>query len=71
MLAQDLRCCGLQLRDLNYRLKGQAIPGVVGTITLENRLEGFPAQLAHALLTFATFSGVGIKTTLGMGGVLE
>ena len=71
MLARDLRCCGLQLRDCGYHLKGQFIPGTVGAMTLENRHSGFPAQLAHALLTFAAFSGVGIKTTLGMGGVLE
>lgn len=71
MLARDLRCCGLQLRDCGYSLKGQVIPGTVGTMTLENRHSGFTAQLAHGLLTFAAFSGVGIKTTLGMGGVLE
>ena len=71
MLAQDLRCCRLQLRDCGYPLKGQVIPGVIGTMILENQHSGFPAQLAHALLTFATFSGVGIKTTLGMGGILE
>lgn len=71
MLAQDLRCCGLQLQDCGYMLKGQVIPGVVGIMTLENHLTGFPAQLAHALLSFAAFSGIGIKTTLGMGGILE
>lgn len=71
MLAGDLRCCGLRLQDSGYALKGQVIPGVTGTMTLENRHSGFPAQLAHALLTFAAFSGVGIKTTLGMGGILE
>lgn len=71
MLARGLRCCGLQLQDSRYILKGQTIPGTIGSMTLENRHSGFQAQLTNALLTFATFSGVGIKTTLGMGGVLE
>lgn len=71
MLSQGLRCCGLQLWDCAYRLKGHPIPGIMGHMTLENRLEGFPMQLAHGLLTFAAFSGIGIKTTLGMGGITE
>lgn len=41
----------------------------VGDLTLENRLGGFHRELAEALLSFADFAGVGIKTTLGMGGV--
>jgi CRISPR/Cas system endoribonuclease Cas6 (RAMP superfamily) len=32
-------------------------------------LSGFHKQLANALLAFGTYSGVGIKTTLGMGGL--
>ena len=52
-----------------YYLKGSSIPGFVGELTLENRLEGFQRQLADALLLFADHAGVGIKTTLGMGGV--
>ena len=41
----------------------------MGELTLANRLDGFQRQLADALLLFADDAGVGIKTTLGMGGV--
>lgn len=71
MLTRDLRCCGLELKDRTYRLKGHPIPGIMGTLTLDNRYQGFLAQLVNGLLTFATFAGVGIKTTLGMGGIIE
>ena len=71
MLTRDLRCCGLELKNRTYRLKGHPIPGIMGTLTLDNRYQGFLAQLVNGLLTFATFAGVGIKTTLGMGGIIE
>ena len=41
----------------------------MGELTLENRLSGFHRQLADVLLLFSGYSGVGIKTALGMGGV--
>ena len=68
-LAAGLRPRSFRLYSRDYVLKGSPIPGVVGELTLENRLEGFHRELADALLCFAPFSGVGIKTTLGMGGV--
>ena len=68
-LAAGLRCKQFQLRDRMYYLKGSSIPGFVGELTLENRLGGFHRQLAGALLLFSAYAGIGIKTTLGMGGV--
>lgn len=68
-LAAGLRIRSFRLRDRMYYLKGSSIPGFVGELTLENRLAGFQRQLADALLLFADDAGVGIKTTLGMGGV--
>lgn len=70
-LAAGLRWRGFQLRDQSYRLKGSAIPGFVGRTVVENRLSGFHRQLADALLLFSGYSGVGIKTALGMGGVIH
>ena len=70
-LAAGLRWRGFQLRDQTYRLKGSAIPGFVGRAVVENRLSGFHRQLADALLLFSGYSGVGIKTALGMGGVIH
>ena len=68
-LANGLRFRGFRLRDAAYSLKGKRIPGFAGVLTLENRLDGFHRQVADALLIFAGFAGIGIKTALGMGGV--
>lgn len=68
-MAEGLTFREFRLRDAVYSLKGSPIPGFRGTLTLENRLSGFHRELAGALLVFSGFSGVGIKTTLGMGGI--
>ena len=68
-LAAGLQLRSFRLQDRVYHLKGSPVPGFVGELTLENCLQGFPRQLADALLVFAEYAGVGIKTTLGMGGV--
>jgi len=68
-LAAGLTCRSFQLRDSRYYLKGHPIPGFTGSLVLENRLDGFHRELADALLHFSAFAGVGVKTTLGMGGV--
>ena len=70
-IAAGLRCRRFRLRDQMYYLKGNSIPGFVGEMTLENRLSGFHRELADALLLFSGYSGVGIKTALGMGGVMH
>lgn len=68
-LASGLYCTGFRLRNDTFYLKSSAIPGFAGSMELENRLTGFHRQLLDVLLLFADFSGIGIKTTLGMGGV--
>lgn len=68
-LAAGLVCRRFQLRDRAYFLKGNAVPGFTGSLVLENRLDGFQRELVDALLTFSGYVGVGIKTSLGMGGV--
>ena len=68
-MAAGIRCKQFQIYDRLYYLKGNSIPGFVGEITLDNRLSGFQKDLANALLIMAGFCGIGIKTTLGMGGV--
>ena len=68
-LAEGLVYQNIQLSSHSYPLKGQSIPGVTGWLNIKNRLNGFSAVLTNVLLQFAAFSGVGIKTTLGMGGV--
>ena len=43
---------------------------MTGSLTVCNRLSGIHAAVSDLLLQFAAFSGVGIKTTLGMGGAV-
>lgn len=70
-LADGVCCQRLFLRDRRYYLKGHPVPGFTGRLVLENRLAGFSRELVNALLIFSGFAGVGIKTTLGMGGTIH
>ena len=58
-----------QLRSTRFLLKGVRIPGFVGSCVLEAKLAPPLLQLLNSLLSFADFSGIGIKTGIGMGGV--
>ena len=71
-MAAGLVCRSYQLQDQGYFLKGHHIPGFVGELTLEsNRLAGFHKTLTDVLLFFSGFTGIGIKTALGMGGTVH
>lgn len=70
-MADGLLCRHLQLHDEPYVIKKGEVTGFVGSLVLDNRLDGFHCQLADALLEFSSFAGIGIKTSLGMGGVLH
>lgn len=75
---ETLQYLDQHIRILSYRLQSHyfehvsghtKIPGFLGTVTLG--LDG-PQQvrgLAHMLVRFGEFSGVGIKTSMGMGGI--
>lgn len=68
-IASRIVCYHFRLQDQYYHVKGQTIPGFTGYMELQNHNRGFHKELASALLQFAEYSGIGIKTTLGMGGV--
>lgn len=58
-----------QLRTTRFSLKGVKIPGFLGSCVIEAKLS-LPLQaLWTTLLLFANDSGIGIKTSLGMGAV--
>ena len=50
-------------------MKGNCIYGFGGHLNIKNNMTGFHKELADALLLFSQYSGIGIKTALGMGGV--
>lgn len=67
-LSQGLHITDYDLHTVRYSLKETRIPAFRGSITIEARLDPPLLELWNALLSFAPFGGIGIKTTLGMGG---
>ena len=69
MLEQTIRIVDYNLRSSRYQLKGKRIPGFSGDVVIQERLSAPLKQVWDMLARFAPFSGIGIKTTLGMGGI--
>lgn len=67
-LAEGVYFKDYTLKQEKYPLKNQEISGFVGELELGFRLTGFHLTLSKVLLEFGHYSGVGIKTSLGMGG---
>lgn len=56
-----------KLRSINFHLEGIKITGFIGSITISCRSNSTIKNFLNMLLSFGEFSGVGIKTGLGMG----
>ena len=66
-IVKNTEIISYRLHSVSFPLEGVKIPSFLGTIKI--RIHG-PAplvNLSHLLLHFGRFSGVGIKTALGMG----
>ena len=68
MLESGIYIRDYALKTVRYHLKNVYIPAFVGRITLDSRLPVPLAELWRAILLWADYSGIGIKTALGMGG---
>lgn len=68
-MEQGLYIVDYNLRSTRYPLKNIKIPGFIGMIQIESRLAEPLEELWQTLLAIAPYTGIGIKTTLGMGGV--
>ena len=68
-VARHMRIVRYSLRTAVYFLENTKITGYMGRITLVIRGPEPLARLAGALLSFAEYCGIGIKTALGMGAV--
>jgi CRISPR-associated endoribonuclease Cas6 len=68
-LERGVRITDYQLRSGRYTLKSARIPGFSGHLTLSSSLSAPMQEVRNLLLVFSTLCGIGIKTTLGMGGV--
>lgn len=69
ILLAGVEICGYRLSSAVYRMKGQNIRSFIGTVQLHAKLPPPVMQIYKTLLYFGGFSGVGIKTALGMGGL--
>lgn len=58
---------GYNLRTVNYHLEGVRIPAFIGWITIKVTGAQSLINYVNMLMRFGEFSGVGIKTSLGMG----
>ena len=58
-----------KLRSTSFHLDGTKVPAFIGDITIVVKGPVQLVNLANMLLTFGTYSGVGIKTGIGMGGI--
>jgi CRISPR-associated endoribonuclease Cas6 len=68
-IARNIRIVRYSLRSAVYYLENTKITGYMGKVTLIIRGPEQLARLAGALISFAEYSGLGIKTAMGMGGV--
>jgi len=68
-LAQFTCLVGYKLQSTKYEMEGVKIPGFLGEICLYIGGPDPLARIALMLLNYAHYSGIGAKTSLGMGGV--
>lgn len=70
MLENGILISDYSLRSGRYPLKDQKIPGFYGSLTMYAALPAPLMEIWNILCHFSEYSGVGIKTALGMGGIL-
>ncbi|NLB78464.1 MAG: CRISPR system precrRNA processing endoribonuclease RAMP protein Cas6 [Clostridiaceae bacterium] len=67
-LIENTRIQSYNLRSTRYHVKGAVIPSFIGDTTITVRGPEPLLQLINLLMMFLEFSGLGMKTSLGMGG---
>lgn len=68
---QNVHVCAYKLQSRYFEHvapQGKKIPAFVGSMTLSISGPASMAGLARMLLKFGTYAGIGIKTSMGMGG---
>ena len=68
-LCENSRVMRYDLKSVPFHLEGIKIPAFIGKITIKLTGTQTLANFAHLLLQFGTYSGIGIKTAIGMGAV--
>lgn len=68
-LCESTEILRYHLKSVYFYLEGTRIPAFIGKITLKFTGTQTMASFANMLFTFGCFSGIGIKTSLGMGAI--
>ena len=68
-LSTDTIMIGYRLQSVSFQLEGVRIPSFIGEVRWKIRGPQTMVNYANMLLKFGTYSGVGIKTSLGMGAI--
>lgn len=66
-IEQQVRIVDYRLRSTRFQLEGSKIPSFIGQMTVQINGPKQFRQLIQFLLFIGSFTGVGVKTTLGMG----
>jgi len=69
MLSDGIRVSDYNLRTTRFILKDTRIPGFIGNVRFDTHLSPPLLDICKILFTFSEYSGIGIKTALGMGGI--
>lgn len=69
ILENGVKITGYDIKSVYFPLKGVKIPGFTGFVTLNAKLSAPILQVFKCLLALMPYTGNGIKTKLGMGGV--
>ena len=68
-MEENLLIVDYKLKTTRFPLKGIRVPGFFGELVIESKLPQPLENLWQLLVSFSEYTGVGIKTTLGMGSV--
>lgn len=66
-IEENVRITGYRLRSVKFSLEGIRIPAFMGTITMYIKGPQQLVNLVRMMAEFGQYSGIGIKTSLGMG----
>ncbi|MBQ7264712.1 MAG: CRISPR system precrRNA processing endoribonuclease RAMP protein Cas6 [Firmicutes bacterium] len=70
-LLSKIDICSYDLKSTYFHLEGVKIPSFVGRVTLKVTGGKVLSSMVNMLCDFAEYSGVGIKSAIGMGAILK
>lgn len=69
ILLDGVKISGYNISSTIYNMKGQHIRAFIGSVKLYTKLPAPIMQVYKTLILLSEYSGIGIKTALGMGGI--